>query len=80
MSKINVKSDAPDLFEKWNKLYTKGDIAEIKKKMSENHAVTDESIRKQFRDGQYSNLEILKAVSTYFEAKEKEVEGILWRK
>ena len=77
MSKINVKSDAPDLFEKWNKLYTKGDVAEIKKKMSENHAVTDESIRKQFRDGQYSNLEILKAVSAYYEDKEASVKKIL---
>lgn len=74
---MNVKLDAPDVHEKWQRLFSFGDIEKILKQLPENERLTHEGLRKQFRSGKYRTVAALRAVSEYYKGKEAEIKEIL---
>ena len=59
-----------EINDKWLRMFTHGDIPKIRAIMPESERVSKETIRRQLKDGRYTNLAVLKAVSAYYKGKE----------
>lgn len=59
-----------EINDKWNSLFTHGDIAKIRAIMPVDETVSKETIRRQLRSGVYTNTAVLKAVAAFYKGKE----------
>jgi len=68
---------AKELKDKWQSLYTYGDISAIQRSMPKKIRVTDENIRVCVKMGEFANLNVFEAVVKFYKAKEKMINELI---